>query len=99
MTMLEHVVLFRCPPLSDDEEQRFVTEGAAFAGIDGVLTSVAGRLTRAVPDAYTHALIMRVRDRDAFDRYVADPRHKAFVDWIVPRSEVAIYDVESEAAR
>lgn len=97
MRTVEHIVLFKVPDLSAEEEERFLREVNSFAGFDGVISVRVGRVTRGNMELYTHVMVMEVADWDALHRYIKQERHQQFVQWILPHGEVAIFGFEDVA--
>ncbi len=96
-----HIVLGRFKQQTTEGEIAEAMEnGWSFNALEGVDVMASGEVAAGIRhgdgpgDAFTHALVVRIADDDALERYRSDPRHKAVEGTSVPRyADIAIVDV------
>jgi hypothetical protein len=79
--LIQHIVLLKWRSGTTEEQ---ILEAIAHAEhlpseIDGVESLSIGRNRVDQKHGYTHALIVRVADEEALDRYLQDPRRKQYI--------------------
>jgi len=76
--MIEHVIFFKAKPGGGEgllrELRQFCKD--AVEVIPGVEYASAGENYSTQSGGYTHGLVVRLRDQEAFDTYMPHPRHK-----------------------
>ena len=76
--MIEHIVLFKAKPEGAEGMLRELTQFCkdAVDEIPGVEYASAGENFSPQSGGHTHGLVVRLRDREAFEAYLVHPRHK-----------------------
>jgi hypothetical protein len=88
--MLEHIVLFRWKPTTDEATQdRILKELAELKSlVPSILDISAGRNFSERSRGYTHGIVVRFQDRQSLDAYQVHPEHQRVVqDWVRPHLE------------
>ena len=86
--MIRHVVLFKLKKENYDE---VLSKGAVMleelpSAISEIGSFEVGKNIRAGEEAYSLALISTFENQEKLDAYAVHPAHRAFVDFIVPKS-------------
>lgn len=94
--MIHHVVAFRLRPEARGRAAELAADlVAGLEPLDTVERVVGGANFRETPTAYEVGLVVEIADRDALERYSADPAHRAAAVDIAAASEsVVTFDIE-----
>jgi hypothetical protein len=94
--MIHHVVAFRLRPESRAQAAQLAADlVAGLEPLDTVERVVGGANFRDAPTAYEVGIVVEIADREALERYSADPAHRAAATAIVAASEAIVtFDIE-----
>ena len=73
--MLDHLVIFRFRPLSDEESAQMIAEVNSLKKIEGVLDLSFGTNFSSRSAGYTHGLLVRLADKAGLQAYLEHPDH------------------------
>jgi hypothetical protein len=96
---VEHIVCMRLQHSMADDELRAIYREceAKFDEIPGVLTASMGANWHSDPAGFTHALVIRLRDRAAVEVFMAHPAHAAVGQVLLRHfSDFLVLDYETD---
>jgi hypothetical protein len=76
---VEHIVLMKLrePKPEQEVSDLLRTCEAHFDKIPGIISSSLGTNFKPIPEGYTHAILVRLKDKQALDGYLPHPEHLA----------------------